>query len=230
MNDKLVLLKDVVKEYRMGPNIIRALNGVNLAIPPAVLVAIIGPSGSGKTTLLNILGALDRPTTGQVLIGGTDLGGMPEAQLTEYRRRKIGFVFQDFGLIPNLTALENVMLPMEFSGLPRREAKNRAHQLLERVLMGHRYRHKPSRLSGGEQQRVAIARALANDPLIILADEPTGNLDTSTGGQIIALLGHLVGEEGKTVVVVTHDADIVKIAHLKLFLQDGRIVGQTAPA
>jgi ABC-type lipoprotein export system ATPase subunit len=187
------------------------------------MAAIIGPSGSGKSTLLNLLGALDHPTTGKVIVAGTDLGTLPEAQLTAYRRRTVGFVFQDYGLIPNLTALENVMLPMEFARLSVAESKQRARRLLEAVGLGHRTSHRPSRLSGGEQQRVAIARALANDPAIVLADEPTGNLDTATGREIVELLRRLVKERGKTAIVVTHDAQIADAADLRFHIQDGRI-------
>ncbi|MFQ5893406.1 MAG: ABC transporter ATP-binding protein, partial [Nitrospinota bacterium] len=188
MREQAVVLEKVVKEYRMGGARVEALRGMGLVIPAGVMAAIIGPSGSGKTTLLNLLGALDRPTSWKVWIAGTDLGGLSEAALTAYRRKTAGFVFQDYGLIPNLTALENVMLPMEFARVSRREAKERARQLLEALGLGHRTAHHPSRLSGGEQQRVAIARALANDPAITLADEPTGNLDTKTGEEIVGLL------------------------------------------
>jgi len=173
MEDHAAVLEKVTKEYRLGNNVVKALNGMDLVIPSGVMAAIIGPSGSGKTTLLNVLGALDRPTSGKVSIVGTDMGGLSEAELTAYRRKIVGFVFQDYGLIPNLTALENVMLPMEFARLPRAKAKKRARSLLEAVGLGHRVAHRPNRLSGGEQQRVAIARAMANDPAIILADEPS---------------------------------------------------------
>jgi ABC-type lipoprotein export system ATPase subunit len=223
MQEQAVVLEKVVKEYRMGATVVEALRGLDLMIPPGVMAAIIGPSGSGKTTLLNLVGALDRPTSGKVWIAGTDLAGLSEAELTAYRRKMVGFVFQDYGLVPNLTALENVMLPMEFARVPRKEAKQRARQLLEAVGLGHRTTHRPNRLSGGEQQRVAIARALANDPAIILADEPTGNLDTKTGTEIVALLSRLVKEQHKTALVVTHDEQIAGAADLRFHIQDGRI-------
>jgi ABC-type lipoprotein export system ATPase subunit len=223
MPEHAVGVEKVVKEYRMGGAVVKALRGMDLVIPAGVMAAVIGPSGSGKTTLLNLLGALDRPTSGKVCIAGTDLGGLSEAELTAYRRKTVGFVFQDYGLIPNLTALENVMLPMEFARVSRGEAKARAHKLLEVVGLGHRTTHRPNRLSGGEQQRVAIARALANDPAIILADEPTGNLDTKTGEEIVALLSQLVQERGKTAIVVTHDENIARSASLRFHIQDGKI-------
>ncbi len=223
MHDQAAMLESVTKEYRLGGNVVRALNGMDLTIPSGIMAAIIGPSGSGKTTLLNLLGALDRPTSGKVWIAGTDLGSLTEAELTGYRRKTVGFIFQDYALIPNLTALENVMLPMEFARTPRAEAKPRARELLEAVGLGHRTAHRPAKLSGGEQQRVAIARSLANDPAIILADEPTGNLDTKTGDEIVALLGGLVKDRQQTAIVVTHDAHIAEAADVRLHIQDGRI-------
>ena len=219
-----LVLDQVVKEYRLGPNVIRALNGANLTVERGHMVAIVGPSGSGKTTLLNILGALDRPDSGRVLIEGVDLNGLGERGLTAYRRQKVGFVFQTFELIPNLSALENVMLPMEFNGVPPKEREARARQLLEAVGLAHRSDHRPRRLSGGEQQRAAIARALANDPAILLADEPTGNLDTATGVEIVGLLHRFAAEEGKTVLVVTHDETMAQLADVRAHLRDGVIV------
>lgn len=227
MEDHAAVLQNVTKEYRLGNNVVKALDGMDLVIPSGVMAAIIGPSGSGKTTLLNVLGALDRPTSGKVSIVGTNMGGLSEAELTVYRRKTVGFVFQDYGLIPNLTALENVMLPMEFARLPRREAKERARSLLEAVGLAHRVAHRPNRLSGGEQQRVAIARAMANDPVIILADEPTGNLDTKTGKEIIELMRDLVKERKKTAIIVTHDETIADNADIRLHIQDGQIREQT---
>lgn len=227
MRDHAAVCERVTKEYRLGGNLVRALNELDLAIPSGIMAAIIGPSGSGKTTLLNLLGALDRPSSGKVWIGGTELSALSEADLTGCRRKTVGFVFQDYGLIPNLTALENVMLPMEFAKVSPRQARERARTLLETVGLGHRLAHRPNRLSGGEQQRVAIARALANDPAIILADEPTGNLDTQTGTEVVALLSRLVKERQKTAIVVTHDAHIAETADLRLQIQDGRIREQT---
>lgn len=226
IDGKLAVLKDVSKEYRMGERSVRALDGVSLELEPALFVVIVGTSGSGKSTLLNLLGAMDQPTSGQVVVDGADLAKLGEDGLTEYRRRKVGFVFQNFNLVPNLTALENVMLPMELAGVPAGEGRPRSSALLERVGMGHRARHKPAQLSGGEQQRVAIARALANDPAMVLADEPTGNLDSKTGRDIIELLRELARERGKAVVVVTHDEAITAVADLSLHMRDGRIVEQ----
>jgi len=223
-NETVLVLDQVVKEYRLGPNVIRALNGASLAVEQGQMVAVIGPSGSGKTTLLNILGALDRPDSGRVLIEGVDLNGLSERDLTAYRRQKVGFVFQSFELIPNLSALENVMLPMEFNGVPPKERETRARELLEAVLLEPRADHRPGRLSGGEQQRAAIARALANDPAILLADEPTGNLDTATGIEIVGLLHRFAAEEGKTVIVVTHDETMAQLADVRVHLRDGVIV------
>ncbi|MFQ5895802.1 MAG: ABC transporter ATP-binding protein [Nitrospinota bacterium] len=230
--EHVIELLDARKEYRMGRNVVVALDGVTFRLPPGTLAAVVGPSGSGKTTLLNLMGALDRPTSGRVLIGGADLGPLSEAELTAHRRRTVGFVFQDFGLIPNLSALENVMLPMEFAGVPKAERRQRGERLLAAVRMSHRASHRPGRLSGGEQQRVAIARALANDPAILLADEPTGNLDSKTGVEIVEFFRRIVAEDGKTVVVVTHDEKLVEGAHQKFHLVDGRIAQrprQSAP-
>lgn len=221
----LIELKEVVKEYRIRDNEIKALNGVNLKIEKATMVAVVGKSGSGKTTLLNVIGALDRPTSGEVYVDGLDLNKLTEKDLVKYRSSKVGFVFQDYNLIPNLNGLENVMLAMEYAGRPNEEARKRALELLEVVIMDHRAYHRPSRLSGGEQQRVAIARALANDPPLLLADEPTGNLDSETGKDIVKLLKHFVEEKGKTAIVVTHDSSITEIAHEHINIRDGRIVG-----
>ncbi len=221
--EQVVVLENVTKDYILAGNRIRALDDLSFAIPASVVVAVVGPSGSGKTTLLNMIGALDRPDSGKVLIQGKDLDGLSETDLTAYRRNTVGFVFQDYGLIPNLTALENVLLPMEFAKVPRAAARERADQLLDDVGMRARTAHRPTKLSGGEQQRVAIARALANDPTIVLADEPTGNLDTKTGEEIVNLLGRLVREHHKTVIVVTHDESIAQSAGMRFHIQDGRI-------
>lgn len=224
MSEKTIILREVVKEYRQGDTIIKALDGVNLEVDKGIMAAIIGPSGSGKTTLLNMLGALDKPTSGEVYIDGVNIGNLKEDELTAHRRQKVGFVFQEFNLIPNLNALENVMLPMEFMGLPKGERKERATKLLEAVKMNHRSSHTPGKLSGGEQQRVAIARALANDPSLILADEPTGNLDTKTGKEIVELLRQLVKEREKTAIIVTHDVAIEQVADMNVHIQDGKII------
>ena len=177
----VVQLKNVAKHYRRGSEVVKALDGIDLRINGAGMVAIVGPSGSGKSTLLHMIGAMDRPTRGEVIVAGQALNGLPEKALTHFRRQTVGFVFQTFNLIPNLTALENVMLPMEFNNVVKVERDSRARRLLDQVGLGHRLTHRPGELSGGEQQRVAIARALANDPPLILADEPTGNLDTESG-------------------------------------------------
>lgn len=223
MMENVVVLEKVTKDYILSGNRIRALDELNFAVPAAILVAVVGPSGSGKSTLLNVIGALDRPDSGKVFIQGSRLDGLSEADLTAHRRKTAGFVFQDYGLIPNLTALENVMLPMEFAKVRRSEARDRARALLDAVEMGARTAHRPNKLSGGEQQRVAIARALANDPAIILADEPTGNLDTATGKGVVSLLRRLADDHHKTVIVVTHDESIAQSADMRFHIRDGRI-------
>jgi len=224
----LIELHDVVKEYRKGAEVVVALDLEHLEVADRGLVAIVGPSGSGKSTLLHLVGAMDKPTRGRVLVAGQELGTLDAAGLTRFRRGTIGFVFQAFNLIPNLSAEENVTLPMEFAGRPSGERRRRAAELLERVGLGHRRGHRPNELSGGEQQRVAIARALANDPRLILADEPTGNLDSKTGQRIYALLKDISRE--RTVVVVTHAAPLADLAERVVQLQDGRLVASGAPA
>ena len=222
---RMLELQDVWKEYGNGPQAVVALRGVSFCVEkPGQMTVILGPSGSGKTTLLNIIGGLDPPTRGQVRLDGLDLATMAPHHLNQLRCRKVGFVFQTFNLIPNLTALENVMLPMEFAGVDVKEAQHRAMSLLEQVGLGHRVSHTPSRLSGGEQQRVAIARALANSPELVLADEPTGNLDSTTGEEVVTLLRDLVKEEGKSLVVVTHDARLADLADLRLQMRDGQVL------
>ena len=221
---KMLELQDVWKEYGNGANTVMALRGVNLTIEaPGQIVVVLGPSGSGKTTLLNIVGALDIPTRGVVLLGGQALASMNPRDLVRVRCRKVGFVFQTFNLIPNLTALENVMLPLEFSGCSAKEARSRATSLLGQVGLVHRASHTPARLGGGEQQRVAIARALANSPDLVLADEPTGNLDSSTGDEVIALLKSLVKDEGRTLIVVTHDERLSELADIRWHIRDGEL-------
>lgn len=219
----VVQLKDVAKHYRRGSEVVKALDGINLRINGTGMVAIVGPSGSGKSTLLHVIGAMDRPTRGDVIVAGQALNGLPEKALTRFRRQTVGFVFQSFNLIPNLTALENVMLPMEFNKVERAERDARARRLLEQVGLGHRLSHRPRELSGGEQQRVAIARALANDPPLILADEPTGNLDTESGQKIYELLKEVAGQ--RTVLVVTHAEPLARMADQVLHIKDGRFVG-----
>ncbi|MEM0458638.1 MAG: ABC transporter ATP-binding protein, partial [Thermofilaceae archaeon] len=201
--------EDLAKYYKMGPYIVKALDGVNLKIRRGEYVSIMGPSGAGKTTLFNMIGGLDRPTRGRVYIDEVDISKLDAYELAWLRARKIGYIFQTFNLIPVLTAMENVMLPMIFAGVRREERIRKARELLERVGLGDRLYHRPTELSGGQQQRVAIARALANDPAIILADEPTGNLDLQTGLRIVQLLKELNVERGVTVITATHDLKMI---------------------
>ena len=217
----LIELKDVAKHYKKGGEVVKAVDGINQEIPTTGMIAIVGPSGSGKSTLLHIIGAMDRPTRGEVIVAGETLNDLPERELTRFRRQTVGFVFQTFNLIPNLTALENVMLPMEFDHVPKSERVRRAKSLLERLGLGQRLKHRPSELSGGEMQRVAIARALANDPPLILADEPTGNLDSQAGQMIYELLKGISSE--RTVMVVTHAEPLAQMADRVLYIRDGRI-------
>jgi len=214
-------MKGVTKEYKLGKTIVRALRGLDLEIQSGEIVAIMGPSGSGKSTLMHILGALDTPTAGSATIDGQNLQELKERQLVTLRGKRVGFVFQTFNLIQTLSAQRNVELPMIFQGVRRSARARRARELLEKVGLADRVRHKPSELSGGERQRVAIARALANDPEIVLADEPTGNLDTETGGPVLALLKELSVRDGKTVILVTHDPDAAEIADRIVRLRDG---------
>jgi putative ABC transport system ATP-binding protein len=221
---KLAELVNLRKVYQPAAGVtVEALRGINLSIEEGEYLAIMGASGSGKSTLLNILGCLDRPTTGQYLLGGTSISDLSDDDLSEVRGRRIGFVFQSFNLIPQLTALGNIEVPLFYRGLHRRERHRLSQELAERVGLGPRARHRPMELSGGEQQRVAIARALANDPLIILADEPTGNLDTRTGQEILAIFDDLAAR-GRTLVVITHDERIGARTHSIVRLADGQIV------
>lgn len=215
---------DLVKEFPMGSQRIFALNGVNLEIRPGEFVCVMGPSGSGKSTLLNLIGGLDRPTKGQIVVEGRDLATLDENALAAYRRRGVGFVFQTFNLIPTMTALHNVAFPMIFARVPASQRKVRAGELLTEMGLRDRLDHRPTELSGGEQQRVAMARALANDPEIILADEPTGNLDSRTGHEVMEVLARVNREEQRTILVVSHDPDVAAFAGRVLRLLDGRIV------
>jgi putative ABC transport system ATP-binding protein len=217
----LLDLKGITKEYTLGKTIVRALRGLDLTIDEGEIVAIMGPSGSGKSTLMHILGALDVPSGGQALIDGQNLQELKEKQLVTLRGKRVGFVFQTFNLIQTLSAQRNVELPMVFQRIGRRERAKRARELLTKVGLADRIPHKPNELSGGERQRVAVARALANDPEIILADEPTGNLDTESGQSILDLLKDLSTRDGKTVILVTHDPDAAAIAHRIIRLRDG---------
>jgi putative ABC transport system ATP-binding protein len=220
--------KDVTKSFRSGDSTVTAVNGVTMTVANGEFVAIVGRSGSGKTTLMSLLGALEQPTGGVIEVDGQDITRLSPSELVRYRGRKIGFVFQSYNLVPNLTATENVMLPMEFIGVGKGERRERARKLLDQVeLTGARQERKPGRLSGGEQQRVAIARSLANRPSIILADEPAGNPDTQTSATIVALLRELSRTEGTTVILVTHDASIAGQADRVLRLEDGQLAPRT---
>jgi len=218
-----VVLENVTKIYKMGSEEIKALDDLSLEIRDGEILVVMGPSGSGKSTFLHLVGCLDRPTSGKILIDGKDISNLRERELARIRNRTIGFVFQQFNLLPRLTALENVELPMIYAGIPKRKRVERAKKLLEMVGLSDRMKHRPSQLSGGQQQRVAIARALANDPKIILADEPTGNLDTKSGEVVINILRDL-NRKGLTIVIVTHDPDITIIAHRVIHLKDGKII------
>ncbi|MCD6215643.1 MAG: ABC transporter ATP-binding protein [Candidatus Aenigmarchaeota archaeon] len=223
MSKTIITLKNVSKTYMLGEIQIHALQNINFSISKNELISIMGPSGSGKSTLLDIMGLLTRPTSGSVIIEGKNIETMSDDEIATIRRKKVGFVFQVFNLIGRMTALENVMLPMWFNGVPKAERRERAKTLLEEVGLGERIKHKPSQLSGGQRQRVAIARALANNPDIILADEPTGNLDSRSGKEIMDLLKTLHKKENKTIILVTHDAKIEKIAKTRYKLIDGKL-------
>lgn len=219
----VVELENLEKSYRLGKVRVNALRGVTLKLGQGEFMVIMGPSGSGKTTLLNIIGTLDKPSSGRALVDGEDITKMNDGQLTRLRRHKIGFVFQFHNLIPVLTALENVELPLITSGAKRRVARDRAIELLHRVGLQDRTSHLPDELSGGEQQRVAIARALANHPRIVLADEPTGDLDTQTGSEVVLLMHIMAKQEGSSVIVVTHDPVVAEKADRLIEMRDGRI-------
>lgn len=220
----LLDLKEITKEYKLGETVVRALRGLDLSIEEGEIVALMGPSGSGKSTLMHIIGALDTPSNGTAFLDGQDLERLKEKQLVALRGKKVGFVFQTFNLIQTLTAQQNVELPMIFQGIRRAERAQRAKELLVKVGLADRVRHKPSELSGGERQRVAVARALANNPEIILADEPTGNLDTESGEAILEMLKGLRVDDGKTVIIVTHDPEATAIADRVIRLRDGHVV------
>jgi putative ABC transport system ATP-binding protein len=221
--NNIIELKNVAKYYEMGDNIVRAVDCINIEIEDGDFVAIMGPSGSGKSTSMNLIGSLDLATKGNIYLDGHDIEYLEESELAQIRGKKIGFIFQQFNLIPNLTAKENVMLPMLFQGKEEIEREARAENLLNLVGLGDRVDHYPNQLSGGQQQRVAIARALANDPEVILADEPTGNLDTKTGEMVMEFLNKL-NNEGKTIIIVTHNPELAK-EHAKTIysMKDGSI-------
>lgn len=223
MSKAIVQTKDLVKIYRRGNVDVHALNGVDLEVPEGEIVCVVGPSGSGKTTLLNMIGGLDRPTRGTVIVDGVDIARLSHGELAEFRLRKVGFVFQFYNLIPTYTALENVEVPMVFAKIPRREREARALELLRLIGLEHRADHKPDEMSGGEQQRVAIARALANHPPIILADEPTGDLDSRSAMSLMGLIKRLNQEYNQTFIIVTHDPIVVRECSQIYHIRDGRI-------
>jgi putative ABC transport system ATP-binding protein len=222
-NGAIIRMAEIRKVYNTGKVMVEALKGIDLEIQKGEMVAIVGPSGSGKSTLMNLVGCLDTASSGQYQLGGENVAGVTRDQLAEIRNRRVGFVFQNFNLLPHISALENVEMPMLFGGVPSRERNQRATQLLERVGLGNRADHKPTELSGGQMQRVAIARALAMEPDIVLADEPTGNLDSSAGGDIMSIFTEL-WQQGRTLVIITHDPALARRAHRVVEIHDGRII------
>jgi len=224
MAEALIKLENVWKTYKLGEVPLSVLKGVNLEIQTGSFATIMGPSGSGKSTLMYMLGLLDTPSQGKVYLDGQDTSSFSEDKLAEVRGKKIGFIFQQFNLLQNLTAMENVMLPMIFQGVSESQRKERARKLLDSVNLGARLNHKPTEMSGGEQQRIAIARSLVNDPEILIADEPTGNLDSTTGKSVMEILKKLHEEQKKTIIVVTHDPNIAHYSHNIIHIQDGLIV------
>ena len=225
----LIRTRDLVKVYQMGGTKIRALDGVSLQVDEGEFVALMGPSGSGKSTFMNVLGCLDRPTSGEYLLGGERVSEMTGDQLAAVRNRRIGFVFQHFNLLARTPAIENVELPLVYAGMPKKQRQEKARSMLERVGLGERAGHPPAQLSGGQQQRVAIARALVTEPLLIFADEPTGALDSRTSQEVMALFQQL-NRQGMTVVLVTHEPEVARHARRILRFRDGRIVSDEANA
>jgi putative ABC transport system ATP-binding protein len=230
MSQNAVVARNVQKSFLLGATAVGALRGVDLEVPKGQFLALMGPSGCGKSTLLNLMGAIDSPSRGAIEVDGTDLSSLSDDGLADLRRDRIGYVFQFYNLIPTLTARENVEIPMHFAGRSRAERRERSTALLERIGLRDRADHRPSELSGGEQQRVAIARALANRPALVLLDEPTGDLDSATGREIMALLKKLNAEEKVTLVVATHDAMVGGMAERIVKLRDGRVEVEAAPA
>jgi putative ABC transport system ATP-binding protein len=225
---EILAAKNVSKEYRMGAEVVRALADVSLEVGRGEFVAILGTSGSGKSTLLNLFGGLDRPTAGEIMFDGQSLAPLSSWEMSRYRLRRVGMIFQSFNLIPTMTARQNVALALAFAGLGRSERRQRSLELLERVGLSARAEHRPSELSGGEQQRVAIARALANEPQVLLADEPTGNLDSGRAAELMDLLKQMCRRDGKTIVLVTHDQELARAyADRMLKLKDGQVVDES---
>jgi len=229
MSDLVIQVRDLVRQYDMGGAIVMALRGFSLDIRRNEYVAIMGPSGSGKSTLMNMLGCLDTPTSGEYWLNGQEVSRMPDDALARVRNQEIGFVFQTFNLLPRATALHNVELPLVYAGVPSRERRRRAEHALERVGLAPRMHHRPNELSGGQRQRVAIARALVNEPSILLADEPTGNLDSATSDEIMRVFGTLHAQ-GQTIILVTHEPSIADFAHRVVVLRDGRLDSDTVRA
>ena len=223
MAETVVKTEDVVKEYRMGTNMVRALDGINIEIAQGEYISLMGPSGSGKSTLFNMIGALDGPTGGRVYIDGQDMSQLSRSQIAWFRCHRVGYIFQSYNLLPVMSALENVTLPMIFAGLSTRERSKKGEELLNLVGLGDRIHHRPDELSGGQRQRVAIARAFANDPTIILADEPTANLDTITGREIIDLIRDLNRGKGVTVISATHDLKMLDVSDRIVDIRDGLV-------
>ncbi len=228
MAKRIIEMSNIIKRYYIGqPNELQILNGISLTVHEGEFVAIVGASGSGKSTLMNMIGALDKPTEGSYLLNGVDVSKLSDKQLSEIRNKEIGFVFQTFNLISRTNALKNVEMPMLYAGVSRKERSKRAMELLEMVEMEDRYTHKPNELSGGQKQRVAIARAMANDPSIILADEPTGALDSKTGRMVMDIFHKLHKKEGKTVVLITHSPELASETERIITISDGSIISDT---
>jgi putative ABC transport system ATP-binding protein len=219
----LILTEDLHRDFQMGRTTVHALDGVSISVEGGELLGVMGPSGSGKSTLLHLVGGLDRPSRGRILVAGREITALDENKLAAYRRREVGFIFQSFNLVGTMTALQNVAFPMFFARVPPGRRRDRAQRLLEAVGLAERVDHRPTELSGGEQQRVAIARALANDPAILLADEPTGNLDSQTGAEVMGVLARLNQEQGRTIIVVSHDPTVMAFVKRSIHLLDGRV-------